>query len=79
MEMKYGLVKFLSISATWTCLPLDEPVALLLAPALATGPVPLLDELLPELQAAMASPATTPSTASLANFGRDLSPVRTTM
>jgi len=76
MEMKYGLVKSLRISATWTCLPLDELLVLLLEELLL---VLLLDELLPELQAATASPATAPSTASRANFDRDLSPVRTTM
>jgi hypothetical protein len=78
MEMKYGLVKSLRISATWTCLPLEELLPVLLPGELLLPAVLLLDEL-PELQAARASPPTAPRTASLANLDRDLSLARTTM
>jgi hypothetical protein len=86
MEMKYGLVKSLRISATWTALPPEALLALVLVLVLVLALVlalllalALLDELLPELQAATASPAAAPRTASWVNFDRDLSPVGTTM
>jgi hypothetical protein len=88
MEMKYGLVKSLRISATWTALPPEALLALVLVLVLVLVlalvlalllALALLDELLPELQAATASPAAAPRTASWVNFDRDLSPVGTTM
>src|ERR1035438_6568935 len=75
MEMKYGLVKSLRISATWTALPPTALLALVLALALVLVLVLVLALvllLLDELQAATASPAAAARTASWVNFDRGL-------
>ena len=71
IEMKYGLVKFFRISATWT-----GPVALAVLPAVLLVPVPLAA--LPLLQAARVIAAAATRATEAAHLGAVLafSPVR---